>query len=220
MTPEIDIPSVKAEVEAAFAAYEEALVGNDVAGLDRFFLDRPSTIRYGAATVLFWAFTYAREGSFRIALRDMRLVVLAALFIFSNQILFVYAIDKTSASTVTLFLGATPIFIGVLASVVGLERMGRGFWIATAVSLVGVGFVASGSGGFSGHLFGDTLALSTAATWAGYSRGSTTAHRPTSCRPRGSSARSGTSTTSSISTGSRRPKSSSCASAPRGSSSG
>ena len=67
--------------------------------------------------------------------------------IFSNQIIFVYAIDKTSASTVTLFLGATPIFIGVLASLVGLERMGRGFWIATAVSLVGVGFVASGSGG-------------------------------------------------------------------------
>ncbi|HEY8647654.1 MAG TPA: DMT family transporter [Gaiellaceae bacterium] len=128
-----------------------------------------ATIRYGAATALFWVFTYAREGSFRIALRDMRYVVLAALFIFSNQIIFVYAIDKTSASTVTLFLGATPIFIGVLASVVGLERMGRGFWIATAVSVVGVGFVASGSGGFSGHLFGDTLALFTAATWAGYS---------------------------------------------------
>jgi len=28
-----------------------------------------ATIRYFAATVLFWAFTYARERSFRIALR-------------------------------------------------------------------------------------------------------------------------------------------------------
>ena len=80
-----------------------------------------ATIRYGAATVLFWAFTYAREGSFRIALRDVRLVVLAALFIFANQIIFVYAIDKTSASTVTLFLGATPIFIGVIA--IGIQPM-------------------------------------------------------------------------------------------------
>jgi hypothetical protein len=53
VTPEIDIPSVKAEVEAAFAAYEEALVGNDVARLDRFFLDRPSTIRYGTAENLY-----------------------------------------------------------------------------------------------------------------------------------------------------------------------
>jgi len=82
---------------------------------------------------------------------------------------FVYSVDKTSAATVTLFLGTTPIFIGVVASVIGLERMGRGFWLATAVSLVGVAFVASGSGGFSGHVFGDGLAVSTALTWAMYS---------------------------------------------------
>lgn len=128
-----------------------------------------ATIRYAAATSLFWAFTYWRERSFRIARRDLRLVLLAGAFIYANQLCFVYGIDKTSAATVTLFLGTTPIFIGVLASLVGLERMGVGFWIATVVSLVGVGFVASGSGGFSGRLAGDTLALSTAATWAGYS---------------------------------------------------
>ena len=128
-----------------------------------------ATIRYGCATLLFWGFTYARERSFRIALRDLRLVLLAASFIFVNQLFFVYSIDKTSASTVTLFLGTTPIFIGVLASAIGLERMGRAFWAATLVSLVGVGFVATGSGGFSGHVVGDGLALMTAATWAGYS---------------------------------------------------
>ncbi len=128
-----------------------------------------ATIRYGAATILFWAFTYAREGSFRIALRDMRLVVLAALTIFANQLCFVYSIDKTSASTVTLFLGMTPIFMGIFASAVGIERMGRAFWIATAVSIVGVGFVASGSGGFSGNILGDGLAMLTAGTWAAYS---------------------------------------------------
>jgi drug/metabolite transporter (DMT)-like permease len=128
-----------------------------------------ATIRYACATLLFWGFTYARERSFRIALRDMRLVLLAALFIYCNQLFFVYSIDKTSAATVTLFLGATPIFIGVLASVIGLERMGRSFWLATLVSLVGVALVASGSGGVSGRLVGDGLALMTAVTWAGYS---------------------------------------------------
>ncbi len=128
-----------------------------------------ATTRYASATLLFWGFTYARERSFRIAFRDLRLVLLAALFIYVNQLCFVYSVDKTSAATVTLFLGSTPIFIGVLASVLGLERMGRGFWIATIVSVVGVGFVASGSGGFSGRIFGDGLALLTAITWAGYS---------------------------------------------------
>ncbi len=128
-----------------------------------------ATTRYAAATALFWGFTYYRERSFRIGLRDMRLVLLAAAFIYVNQLFFVYSIDKTSAATVTLFLGTTPIFIGVLASVIGLERMGRGFWAATVVSVIGVGFVASGSGGFSGRFFGDGLAIMTAATWAGYS---------------------------------------------------
>jgi hypothetical protein len=33
----VDIPQVKAEVEAAFAAYERALVDNDVEALDNFF---------------------------------------------------------------------------------------------------------------------------------------------------------------------------------------
>jgi drug/metabolite transporter (DMT)-like permease len=128
-----------------------------------------ATTRYGAATAIFIAFTLVRERSFRIALRDLRYVVLAALFIYVNQLGFVYSVDKTSAATVTLFLGMTPIFIGVVAQVVGLERMGRGFWIATAVSVAGVGFVASGSGGFSGHIVGDGLAMLTAATWACYS---------------------------------------------------
>lgn len=44
---EIDLPDVLAEVEAAFATYETALVGNDVATLDRLFWRSPSTLRYG-----------------------------------------------------------------------------------------------------------------------------------------------------------------------------
>ncbi len=53
MSLDINIPTVKAEVEAAFAKYEQALVGNDVAALGRMFLDHPSTIRYGVAENLY-----------------------------------------------------------------------------------------------------------------------------------------------------------------------
>ena len=49
----IDEPAVKAEVEAAFAAYERALVGNDVEALDRFFLPGNHAIRYGAGENLY-----------------------------------------------------------------------------------------------------------------------------------------------------------------------
>ena len=44
---EIDIPEVHAEVAAAFARYEAALVANDVATLDALFLQSDRTIRYG-----------------------------------------------------------------------------------------------------------------------------------------------------------------------------
>lgn len=43
----IDDPETHAEVSALFAAYERALVTNDVAALDGFFFDAPTTIRYG-----------------------------------------------------------------------------------------------------------------------------------------------------------------------------
>lgn len=59
---EIDTPDVKDEVAAAFADYERALVTNDVAALDRLFLDAPTTIRYGIGENLYG---YAEIAAFR-----------------------------------------------------------------------------------------------------------------------------------------------------------
>ena len=50
---DIDLPDVKAEVEAAFAHYESALVGNDVATLEALFRDDSRTIRYGIGENLY-----------------------------------------------------------------------------------------------------------------------------------------------------------------------
>ena len=58
----VNLPDVLAEVEAAFAAYEAALVGNDVATLDRLFWDHASTLRYGATENLYG---YAEIAAFR-----------------------------------------------------------------------------------------------------------------------------------------------------------
>lgn len=49
----IDASDVKAEVEAAFAAYEVALNANDVATLEDLFRDDPRTIRYGIGENLY-----------------------------------------------------------------------------------------------------------------------------------------------------------------------
>lgn len=50
---EINSPEVLAEVEAAFARYEAALTGNDVAVLDELFHSAPTTIRYGMGENLY-----------------------------------------------------------------------------------------------------------------------------------------------------------------------
>jgi hypothetical protein len=61
---EIDRPEVLAEVEAAFARYEAALVSNDVAVLDELFRDAPQTLRYGIGENLYG---YAAIQAFRAA---------------------------------------------------------------------------------------------------------------------------------------------------------
>ena len=128
-----------------------------------------ATIRYFAATALFWGFTYTRERSFEIRLSDTKLVALAGTLIFLNQICFVYGIELTNASTMGLLLGTTPIFMGILATLFGLELLGRRFWAGAAISFVGVGLIAAGNGDLTGHAGGLALVICTPLTWAAYS---------------------------------------------------
>jgi drug/metabolite transporter (DMT)-like permease len=128
-----------------------------------------ASIRYSAATSLFWILTWRRERSFRMPRADLRLVVLGGLLIFVNQVCFVTAVHETSASTVALILGALPVFTGLIASAFGIERLSNRFWLAAAIAFAGVGFVAAGSGGFSSNIGGDGLAVVNVVMWAGYS---------------------------------------------------
>ncbi|MGR4868334.1 oxalurate catabolism protein HpxZ [Variovorax sp. LARHSF232] len=75
---DIDIPEVLAEVTAAFARYEDALVDNKVEVLDALFWPSPLTLRYGAGENLYGydaiqAFRAARpaQGLARAVLRTV-----------------------------------------------------------------------------------------------------------------------------------------------------
>jgi hypothetical protein len=61
---QVDLPEVVAEVKAAFARYEKALVSNDVVTLGALFHDDARTIRYGGAENLYG---YEQIKSFRAA---------------------------------------------------------------------------------------------------------------------------------------------------------
>jgi drug/metabolite transporter (DMT)-like permease len=130
-----------------------------------------SVMRYGAASTVFVALSAWREHGVLLRGRHAVLVAAAAtVLLFTNQLGFVYALRFTTASTVGLLFGATPIFTALIALAFGLERMSRRFTVAALVSFAGVALVAFGEGGgFSGSLKGDVLGLWAAFSWGAYS---------------------------------------------------
>jgi drug/metabolite transporter (DMT)-like permease len=128
-------------------------------------------IRYAAAALLAVSVTLFLERSLSVGgRRSLLLIALAAGFLLINQVSFVYALKLSSATTVALIMGTTPIFTAIVASLVGLERLTPQFWIATTVGFAGVALVALGSrGGISSGLGGVLLALALSASWGCYS---------------------------------------------------
>jgi len=129
-----------------------------------------ATVRYGLAALIFVGLTLVAERTLRIQRRHLPLVALAAVALWLNQLSFVFALNLSTASTIGLVLGAIPIFTAVLGLLLGTEHPSRRFWMAAAISAVGVAFVALGAGGeVSASHVGILLGLATGATWAAYS---------------------------------------------------
>jgi drug/metabolite transporter (DMT)-like permease len=129
-----------------------------------------ATVRYGLAVAVFIALTLLLERSLRLRRRDLGLVGAAALLVYLNQIGFVYALERSSASVLGLILGATPIFAALAGLALGTETLPPRFWAGAVLSFLGVALVALGSGSqVSGDVGGVLLGVLTAATWAGYS---------------------------------------------------
>ena len=88
---DINLPAVKAEVEAAFARYEQALITNDVEVLQSLFWNSPHTIRYGIGENLHG---YEEIGAFRAARSPVGLIRTT-----SRTVITTYGNDFATAST-------------------------------------------------------------------------------------------------------------------------
>ncbi len=129
-----------------------------------------ATVRYALAGLIFVAIALLAERTLRIQRRHLPVLALTAVVLWLNQLSFVLALDATTATTIGLLLGAIPIFTALLGLVLGRERLRRTFWVAAAISAIGVALVSIGSGGdVAGGYEGVLLGLSTCATWAAYS---------------------------------------------------
>jgi len=130
-----------------------------------------SGIRFTSGAIVFAVLTLSLEGSLRMRRRDLAILGIAAsVGIWLNQIAFVYAIERSTASTVALVFGTLPIFTMLIARALGVERLSRRFVAASLVSFGGVALVAAGShGDVAGSPSGIALALAASATWSFYS---------------------------------------------------
>jgi hypothetical protein len=88
---DINLPEIVAEVEAAFARYEAALVGNDTATLQDLFWRSPHTIRYGIGEILYG---WDEIGAFRAARSPVGLARSI-----SRTVITTYGRDFATAST-------------------------------------------------------------------------------------------------------------------------
>ena len=88
---DVNLPEVKAEVEAAFARYETALMANDVDTLQSLFWNSPHTIRYGIGEILYG---WEEIGAFRSARSAVGLAR-----VISRTVITTFGRDFATAST-------------------------------------------------------------------------------------------------------------------------
>src|SRR4051812_13641621 len=129
-----------------------------------------ATVRYSLAAAIFVLLTLVLERTLRIDRKAAGVMAAATALLVTTQLGFVYSLERTTASTVGLILGATPIFAALFGLALGRERVGGRFWLGAFVSFGGVALVAAGaSGEVSASPSGILFAVITAATWAAYS---------------------------------------------------
>ncbi len=131
-----------------------------------------SLVRFGLGGLMYAVWVIARERRFRVERRDLPMFIAGGMIgIFLNQLGYMYALEKTTASTVVLIMATTPIWTALVARILGWEFVKPLFWLAIGVASLGVLLVLWGSGGTieMDSLVGDALALLMAATWGTYS---------------------------------------------------
>jgi drug/metabolite transporter (DMT)-like permease len=133
-----------------------------------------NAIRLGLAAFAYAAVLLARRGSSRLAKTGdgWKAAGLGLLGITFYQVFFIRAVSMMPASTASVFMGMSPIFIALLATAVGEERIPAAGWVGIAISFGGFLLVVAGENG--GLVFtweawrGAVLILLANGCWAAY----------------------------------------------------
>ena len=133
-----------------------------------------NAVRLSLAAVAYLAVLLVRPGLVRLARKGdaWKAAGLGLLGITGYQIVFIQAVNLMNASTASIVMGTSPIFIALLATAVGEERIPLAGWAGIVISFGGFLLVVSGENGgliFGGGAWrGAALILAANAFWAGY----------------------------------------------------
>lgn len=130
-------------------------------------------LRFPMAALLILLVMGLSGEDFRIERRDVwRIALLGLVGNTFYQILFMYAINYSTAGNTSLMVATVPISVGIIGRLAGHERISRYGWLGTLLSFAGIALVVGGSGqglSLSGSTIkGDLIALVATQAWAAY----------------------------------------------------
>ena len=108
-----------------------------------------NAVRLSLAAVAYAAVLAASRGKFSLARKGdgWKAAGLGLLGITGYQIVFIQALSRMNASTASVIMGTSPVFIALLATAVGKERISLAGWLGIAISAAGFLLVVSGENG-------------------------------------------------------------------------
>jgi drug/metabolite transporter (DMT)-like permease len=130
-------------------------------------------IRFTAATVIVLLVARIIGEDWRVERRDVRrLVLLGLLGNTAYQLLFINGIARTTAGNSSLMLGTIPVYVSLIGTLTGLERLAWYGWLGCLLAVGGMALIVIGSEQVvdvrSESLFGTLLVLCAAVSWAVY----------------------------------------------------
>jgi len=133
-----------------------------------------NAVRLSLAAMAYLAVLAVSPGKFALARKGdgWKAAGLGLLGITGYQVVFIQAIARMDASTASVIMGTSPIFIALLATAVGKERISIAGWVGIAISVAGFLLVVSGENGglvFTWEAMGGAVMILVAnACWAAY----------------------------------------------------
>jgi drug/metabolite transporter (DMT)-like permease len=106
-----------------------------------------NSVRFGLASLFLLIFLWLLERDLSFHREDIgRLVLLGLIGHTIYQLCFIHGIARTTASNSSLILATVPIFVALLSSILGVERVERKVWQSVILSFIGILLITQGAG--------------------------------------------------------------------------